>query len=197
MSSPFEGHPQSLLFNSCNRFVVNNNHKVPFYYYHTSIQENLFIAYINGQKGCGLFTKATIKSDTSVLVYYGELISSVETEKRHKERLRAVSSPSRELLVNHDGFYSPFLQGEKFDNYILTVKEFVPNSNIVLRTNIDATYMGGMARLGLHIPTIIIFIVNLLFCRFANHSCDPNMKLFMHRENVWILFLFFWKIFKL
>mmetsp|Transcript_2865 Transcript_2865/g.3994 ORF Transcript_2865/g.3994 Transcript_2865/m.3994 type:complete len:108 (-) Transcript_2865:255-578(-) len=103
---------------------------------------DVYIRSVNNEKGFGLFTKSLLKSGAFVLFYLGEFISTRETERRHW------------LRKKNGGC-----------NFILTVREFDPNSDIVMSTNVDATFIGGDAR-------------------FINHSCEPNLKLFMYRPNV-------------
>jgi hypothetical protein len=89
--------------------------------------------------GWGLYAGITIAKKSMVMIYYGEILSTRETKKRQE-------------------VYDP-----QQLNYILTVREHF-NSGSILRTNIDATHVGGIAR-------------------FVNHSCNPNMKLVVYREN--------------
>ena len=46
---------------------------------------------------------------------------------------------------------------------MLTVREHTESSDFIMTTNVDATYFGSLAR-------------------FANHSCEPNAELIIHRE---------------
>lgn len=89
--------------------------------------------------GWGVYAGTAIIKEAMIMVYYGEILSTRETRKRQE-------------------LYDP----QKL-NYILTVREHF-NSGNILRTNIDATRVGGVAR-------------------FVNHSCNPNMKLVVYREN--------------
>jgi len=89
--------------------------------------------------GWGVYAGTTIAKNSMVMVYYGEILSTRETRKRQE-------------------VYDP-----QHLNYILTVREHFKTGSI-LRTNIDATHVGGVAR-------------------FVNHSCNPNMKLVVYREN--------------
>lgn len=93
--------------------------------------DNFYLSYV-GSAGWGLMSYTVIPRFASILAYYGEYISTTETLRRQLE------------------------YDEKLINYILTVKEHTLESidadgseypSIVMRTNIDATLFGGIARL--------------------------------------------------
>ena len=80
-----------------------------------------------GEQGCGVVCDRTIKAGEHLLIYFGELISTDETNRR----------------INN-------IYERRNLNYILTIKEHIINNNgiddIVMVTNIDATSHGGLAR---------------------------------------------------
>lgn len=90
------------------------------------------------KKGYGLFANNAITLGSAVLRYCGQMVSSEFAERRYREIYDVLKW-----------------------NYILTMKEVLPDSQILV-TNIDATYRGGIAR-------------------YINHSCDPNMIVVMDR----------------
>jgi len=83
------------------------------------------------QKAWGLRTLDPVLSGTFVCEYVGEVINTIEAMKRQ---------------VKYDSLGL---------NYLMVIKEFT--SNAILRTNIDSTYFGNVARV-------------------INHSCDPNLQ---------------------
>ena len=89
--------------------------------------------------GWGVHAGRSIPAGTPLLVYTGEVISTGET----------VSRQARE--------YDPHGR-----NYVLTVREHGAAAGRVLRTNVDATHFGSVAR-------------------FVNHSCAPNLNVTMVR----------------
>ncbi len=75
-----------------------------------------------------------------VVEYVGEIISTKEAQERQK------------------------VYDERGMNYLLVLREWVQQRGAFLRTNIDGTYQGSIAR-------------------FCNHSCEPNLKPFLVRVN--------------
>ena len=84
---------------------------------------SLFSLQYYGEQGVGVVCDRTIKKGEHLLIYYGELISTDETNRRIK------NTYERKNL-----------------NYILTIKEHIINNELVIVTNIDATCHGGVAR---------------------------------------------------
>lgn len=91
------------------------------------------------KKGLGVRTLQSIPKDRFVCEYSGEIISYGEAKLRTKK------------------------SGKTGKNYLLVLKEHVTGGK-VLRTHIDATAHGNVAR-------------------FMNHSCEPNMHTFPVRVN--------------
>lgn len=91
-------------------------------------------------RGLGVRTLEPIPKHHFISEYSGEIISYKEAKKR------------------------TIMQANTFEsNYLLVLKEHVSGGK-VLRTHIDATYHGNVAR-------------------FMNHSCQPNMTMFPVRHN--------------
>lgn len=111
---------------------------LPPLYDHYNRRWRVYMKY-SQSKGWGVFAGCTLAKGSRLFMYTGELLSSEDTRKRQRET------------------YDP--QGI---NYVLTIREHTATS--ILRTNIDATYVGSVAR-------------------FVNHSCDPNLHVTMVREH--------------
>ena len=90
--------------------------------------------------GWGVHAGRTIPAGTPLLTYTGEVISTEETRRRQAAEYDLGPGRTR--------------------NYVLTTREH--SCTHVLRTNVDATHVGGVAR-------------------FVNHSCAPNAY-FVHAE---------------
>ena len=88
-------------------------------------------------RGFALRTVGAIHRGAFVCEYVGELLSTAEAAARRQRRDASVG------------------------NYIMTVREHLPSGK-VLRTNIDPTEVGNVAR-------------------YINHSCDPNLRAFLVR----------------
>jgi histone-lysine N-methyltransferase SETMAR len=90
------------------------------------------------KKGWGVVTRQHIAKGTFVCEYIGEVISTSEAKRRME------------------------IYDKQNKNYLLIIREFIAARQMILRTNIDATRQGNVAR-------------------FLNHSCDPNLALFLVR----------------
>ena len=64
---------------------------------------SLWVVYVGANIGFGVFTKAVIRKDCLVMVYYGEVISAGETDGRHARRIQQVVSIYRHFhfLFSH------------------------------------------------------------------------------------------------
>ncbi|XP_028407441.1 histone-lysine N-methyltransferase SETMAR-like [Dendronephthya gigantea] len=92
------------------------------------------------KRGLGVRTLEPIPKQNFIAEYCGEIISYKEAKRRTASRT-----------------------GKTESNYLLVLKEHISEGN-VLRTHIDATDVGNVAR-------------------FMNHSCQPNMTMFPVRIN--------------
>lgn len=86
------------------------------------------------KKGWGLYADELIQEGAFVCEYAGELLTTGEARRRQK-------------------IYDARAKGGRFASSLLVVREHLPSGNACLRMNIDATWIGNVAR-------------------FINHSCD-------------------------
>ena len=128
-------------FPSYTHYCDDLHNKISAYHKH-DIRSALAICY-SYLKGYSVVTLTTISKAYGIEVYFGEVISTKEMKRRQVE-----------------------LYDSERLNYILSVKEHYwdneSNCYRSLRTNIDATLKGGLAR-------------------YINHSCEPNCQVRMTR----------------
>lgn len=83
-------------------------------------------------KNWGARVKEPLEAGSFVCEYVGEVISTNEAKQRHKA------------------------YDEEHRNYLIVIREHFSSTNRIMRTNIDGTSVGNIAR-------------------FFNHSCEPNL----------------------
>ena len=125
-------------FTFCNTLICNK--EIPTFLLSTSLSLSSYCLQYYDKQGFGLLCVKNIKPGEYLLPYYGELISTCETNKRLQT-----------------------YEKKSLNTYILTIKEHISDDMIIV-TNVDATYYGGLAR-------------------FVNHSCVPNCKIVMIRTD--------------
>lgn len=84
------------------------------------ISTSLHVRYISEAIGQGVFTMKDLQPGSFVLIYYGEIVSTIEAKSRQQ---------------NYDKLNS---------NYLLTIREH--GVDAIYRLNVDATHRGGLAR---------------------------------------------------
>lgn len=86
------------------------------------------------RKGWGVYASCQIRSGEFVCEYVGEVVSNAEASKR---------------LSTYDATQR---------NFLMVVREHVQDGHPPIRTNVDATQLGNVAR-------------------WINHSCNPNCEI--------------------
>jgi SET domain-containing protein len=107
-------------FTFCNTLICNK--EIPTFSLTLALSLSSYCLQYYENQGHGLLCHKSIKQGEYLLPYYGELISTCETNQR-------LQSYKREGL----------------NTYILTIKEHV-SDDMVIVTNVDATQYGGIAR---------------------------------------------------
>lgn len=126
---------------------------------------------IKERKGSSVESRVFIPAHQNILIYFGEIISTTEARRRHKE----VYDPNflNYVLTIKEHLKRPIINISSSENDNATAtNEFEINSSqsqllqedIVLISNFDATFFGGLAR-------------------FVNHSCSPNCEVVLLRSS--------------
>jgi SET domain-containing protein len=122
-------------FTFCNTLICNK--EIPTFSLSSSLSLSSYCLQYYENQGHGLLCQKNIKQGEYLLPYYGELISTMETNQRLQ-----------------------CYQREGLNTYILTIKEHISNDMVIV-TNVDATNYGGLARFVNHScsPNCKIFMI--------------------------------------